>query len=66
MLLQIIVPTYSGVVEDVELFKTEKEALEWLSEETGEEFDTVEEFAAWQNENADANTQYSWFEREVS
>jgi hypothetical protein len=59
--LQIIISRFQGIIDNVELFLTEAEAMACITEKTG--CKTMEEFEKWQDENGDhdGDNEYNWF-----
>lgn len=65
MTVQVVTYTFQGVLDSVEVFDTVAKALIHLQGQIG--IQCVEDFAKWQETNAEGDTdeEYHWFEAEV-
>lgn len=63
--VQAVVHLFGGIVEDVSVFATCKEALAHLSKEIGEDFATLGDFCQWQSEHEDEKSEWRWLETDL-
>ena len=65
MKVQIIIHLFQGVIDDVLVFTKEKDVLDYLCGEIGEDFKNEKDFLTWQSSHSEEDSEYRWFENSL-